>query len=590
MKSIYSFIPAIVLTLGLTSIVDAQEPPPMRASHQIEKMLAGKGDRSIETFISKHISPSLIDEYDGKENLVTQLRILRSQFKGARVQYANLTAPNSIELRFKPGLHGREKLNFTIEADPPHHFTAIEFSKDISNTLQSLHENMTDREMVKALKQRLDELVEKGEFSGSVLLARGNKPLFRKAYGLASQRYNVPNKSDTKFNLGSINKMFTGLAICQLIQQGKINLEDTVGQHLPDYPNADVAENVTIRHLLTHSSGLGSYWNEEYDKKWTTIRTVDDFMSTFVAEPLLFEPGEKFGYSNAGPIVLGSIIEKLTGESYYDYVRKYIYEPAGMKNTDCYAIDMPVPNLAIGYTTFIPGTMKPGDVLRENTLVHSIKGGPAGGGYSTVDDLLKFAQAVQQHKLLNPATTEMYLEGKISLGPDAYYACLIDDVRTGGHRKHGHNGGAPGISADFGFYPDLGYTFVVLSNTDGDAMNVSSFISNMITNREPSMSKTLKDPDVPTLANNDLPPYRLGVMLRIDGEGMIIDRTMEGFPAEKAGLQAGDIVVAVNSEPLGENPASVIFGYLQKPDPIKMTIKRDGKTLDITVTPEPTHP
>lgn len=590
MKSIYSFIPGLLFTVGFTSDVHAEEPPPMRASHQIETMLAGKGDRSIETFISKHISPSLIAEAGGKDDLVKQLRALRSEFKGAHVQYANLTAPNSIELQFKPGPYGREKLNFTIEADPPHRFTAIEFSKTISKTLQSLHENMTDREMVRAIDQRLEELVEKGNFSGAVLLAKGDKPLFRKAYGLASQRFNVPNQPDTKFNLGSINKMFTGLAICQLIQQGKISLDDTVGKHLPDYPNADVAENVTIRHLLTHSSGLGSYWNEEYDKKWTTIRTVDDFMSTFVNEPLMFEPGEKFGYSNAGPIVLGSIIEKLTGESYYDYVRKYIYEPAGMKNTDCYAIDMPIPNLAIGYTKFIPGTMKQGDVLRENTLAHSIKGGPAGGGYSTVDDLFKFAQAIQQHKLLNPAMTDMYLEGKISLGPDAYYACLIDDVRRKGHRKHGHNGGAPGISADFGFYPDLGYTFVVLSNSDGDAMNVSSFITNLITNRESSISENLKDPDVPPLANNDLPPYIMGVMLQMSEDGIKIDRTMDGFPAEKAGLRAGDIIVAANGEKLGDTPLEVLNKFLQHPDPIKMTIDRDGKTLDIMVTPEPTNP
>ncbi len=590
MKNLSFITVSLFFCMVFSAVVEAQDSPRLRAAREMRDMLVQTGDDSIKAFIANHVSDSMKDEYGDTKNLVKQFRTLRKQFKGAEPRGVRPDGANSVKLHYKPGPYGRDTMLFTIEPDPPHRFTAIEFSKKSSKALQSIHKNMSDEEMVRAIHDRVNELVEQGKFSGAVLLAKGNKPLFRKAYGLASRRYNVPNKPDTKFNLGSINKMFTGLAICHLIQHGKISLNDTVGKHLPDYPNADVAKNVTIRHLLTHSSGLGSYWNEAYEKKWTTIRTVDDLLSTFVNEPLEFEPGEKFGYSNAGPVVLGSIIERLTGESYYDYVRKYIYEPAGMKNTDCYAIDMPVPNLAIGYTKYLPDTMEKGDVWRENTLAHSIKGGPAGGGYSTVDDLLNYALAVQQHKLLSPAISELYLEGKISLGPNAYYACLIDDVRTGGHRKHGHNGGAPGISADFGFFPDLGYTFVVLANMDGAAMAVSSFISNMITNRDSSIIKTLDDPDVPVLADSLMPPYRLGVMLMMGEEGMTIDRTMEGAPAEKAGLQAGDVIVAVNGEPLGDDPDSLIFKALEKPDPIKLTIERDGKTLNITVIPEPTHP
>ena len=590
MRKIYTIPAGLLLIMALSTVVEAQDSPRLRAARKIETLLTQTGDSSIEAFIAQNVGQSMKDEFGGKDKLVKQFRTLRSQLKGAEPHGARPAGPNSVKLHYKPGPYGRDTLNFSIEPDPPHRFTSIEFSKKISKTLQSIHKNMSDDEMVQAINQRVDELVDKGEFSGAVLLAKGDKLLFRKAYGLASRRYNVANKPDTKFNLGSINKMFTGLAICQLIQQGKISLDDKVGKHLPDYPNSEVAENVTIRHLLTHSSGLGSYWNEAYEKKWKSIRTVDDLISTFVDEPLEFDPGEKFGYSNAGPVVLGSIIERVTGESYYDYVRKYIYDPAGMKNTDCYAIDMPVPNLAIGYTKYLPDMMEKGDVWRENILAHSIKGGPAGGGFSTLDDLHKYALAVQQHKLLNPAITDLYLEGKISLGTNAYYACLIGDNRSKGHRRHGHNGGAPGISADFGFYPDLGYTFVVLANMDGAAMPVSSFIRNMITNREPSISKNLKAPDVPMLADNEMPPYRLGVMLLAAGNGLNIDGTIEGSPAEKAGLQAGDVIVAVNGEQMGDDPDSIIFKFLQKPDPIKMTIERDGKTLDITVIPAPTNP
>ncbi|UCD94976.1 MAG: beta-lactamase family protein, partial [Candidatus Zixiibacteriota bacterium] len=282
-------------------------------------------------------------------------------------------------------------LTFDLDPVPPHKLTAISFRPGEDPAYPVPEGKLTDKEIAAWLESFVDTLADDDKFSGAVLVAKNGRPFFTKAVGLASQRFKVPNKIDTKFNLGSANKMFTAIAIGQLAQAGKLSFDDTVVKHLPDYPNREVAEKVTIHHLLTHTSGLESYWAVEADKRWASIRTVAEICSLFVRDSLLFEPGERFHYSNSGPIVLGLIIERITGMDYYEYVWKNIYEPAGMTNTDCYEMDLPVPNLAIGYTKAEHNQGDSPYARKNNLFSHTVKGGPAGGGFSTAEDLLKFA-------------------------------------------------------------------------------------------------------------------------------------------------------------------------------------------------------
>jgi D-alanyl-D-alanine carboxypeptidase len=315
-----------------------------------------------------------------------------------------------------------------------------------------------------------------------VLVAKDGKPIFNGAYGLASKSYQAAIDIDTKFNLGSMNKMFTALAIAQLAEAGKLAYDDPVGRHLPDFPNPAVRDKVTIHHLLTHTSGLGSYFESEmYENSWPRLRRVADYLPIVAAESPQFEPGERMRYSNSGFVILGLIIEKLSGEDYYDYVKAHIFEPAGMANTDSYEVDQIVPNLATGYTRFQHGHRGRSEApLRANTMAHSAKGTPAGGGFSTAPDLLKFDQALRSHKLLGREHTEILLAGKIGMGPDMQYAYGFGDSRRNGHRSVGHNGGAPGINADFKCYLDLGYTSIVLANYDQAAGTVAEQIDEMV--------------------------------------------------------------------------------------------------------------
>jgi D-alanyl-D-alanine carboxypeptidase len=323
---------------------------------------------------------------------------------------------------------------------------------------------------VKEIGVFLQERVAADEFSGCVLVARNGTPIFREAYGFASKRFSVPNQVYTKFNLGSCNKVFTKVAIMQLAERGKLSLGDCISKHLPNYPS-EVASRVTISHLLNHSSGMGNYWNEKFEASKHKLRTVDDFMRLFIDDPLSFEPGRKIQYSNAGYVVLGKIVEAVSGQNYYDYVREHIYKPIGMNDSDHYEMDMPIPNLAMGYTRMDEhGHLLEGP-RRNNFFMIGVKGSPAGGGYSTVDDILGFCIALHDHKLINPRYTDLaYLPP--TLGQ------TNDETKP---RGFGVSGGAPGVGAIFKMYFDSDYIKIILSNYGPEAMEtVSGRIEDMI--------------------------------------------------------------------------------------------------------------
>ena len=186
-------------------------------------------------------------------------------------------------------------------------------------------------------------------------------------------------------------------------REGRLAFTDPVGKHLPDYPNKAVAEKVTLHHLLTHTSGVGDYFNDKYVKAAKDrFRTVRDFFPLFVDKPLEFEPGTRFRYSNAGFMILGAVIEKVSGQNYFDYVRDHVYKPAGMADTDAYEMDQDTPNLATGYRRInLQGQSEVGP-RRNNLFLHVFKGGPAGGGFSTAEDLIRFAQGAAQPSAARP--------------------------------------------------------------------------------------------------------------------------------------------------------------------------------------------
>ena len=295
---------------------------------------------------------------------------------------------------------------------------------------------MTYDEFLKEAARIIGAHAQADEFSGVVLIARHDRPVLQVAYGKADIGLGTANRTDTKFNLGSINKNFTQLAIDMLVEQGKLSYTDPIDKYLTDYPNKEAAAKVTVEHLIKMQGGIGDFFGNAYDSlPKDRFRHNRDFISLFSGEKLHFEPGTNTEYSNGGYILLGAIIEKVSGQDYYDFVRDNIFIPAGMTNTASYEADQLVDNLAQGYTTegSYDGTR------RTNIYSRPARGSAAGGGYSTTDDLFKFILAARAHKFGNASAA-------------AY--------------RMGIAGGAPGINADIESDLKGGFDIIVLSNYD----------------------------------------------------------------------------------------------------------------------------
>lgn len=291
-------------------------------------------------------------------------------------------------------------------------------------------------ELVRRVSKVLDSLAARDEFSGVVMIARGNETVFQRAVGMADRARGLRNDVGTAFNLGSINKGFTAIAVRQLAEAGKIHLDSSLATYWPDYPNADAARRVTIRQLLTHRSGIGgNIFGAPPGKKRSDLRHNSAFLQLFTSSPLQFTPGSRQQYSNAGYVVLGALVERLSGEDYYDYVKRHVYTPAGMTHTAHYAFDSLAQNTALGYTR-----EGGGDTWRPNTDLLPGRGSSAGGGYSTAGDLLAFVRALREQK-----------------------------IPGGGPSGVGIAGGAPGINAALEGDLPGGYDVVVLANLDPPA-------------------------------------------------------------------------------------------------------------------------
>jgi D-alanyl-D-alanine carboxypeptidase len=356
----------------------------------------------------------------------------------------------------------------TVEPNEPHHILSLGL-RAIPRPPEFAIPRLTEAELVTQLGSKLNEDAKKGLFAGAVLVAHQGKSVFSGAYGMANRATAEPNKLTTRFRMGSMNKMFTATAIMQLVQAGKIKLDDPLGKFLTDYPNKDVASKVTIHHLLTHTGGTGDIFGPEFDSHRLQLRTLDDYIKLYGSRGLAFEPGKQWDYSNYGFVLLGAIVEKVSGQSYYDYVRDHIFTPAGMTRTASEPEDVAVPDRAIGY-------MGVGESSKPNTETLPYRGTSAGGGYTTVEDLLRFATALTEHKLLNEHYTELMTTAKPESG-DAHYAYGFQDDVVGGVRSFGHGGGAPGMNGNLQIFPQTGYVVVALANMDRGAQRESGWIS-----------------------------------------------------------------------------------------------------------------
>ncbi|WP_081987031.1 serine hydrolase [Planococcus sp. CAU13] len=319
----------------------------------------------------------------------------------------------------------------------------------------------------------LSDGLEEMEFSGVAMLKTDE--IWAAAKGMADRANARPNAIDTRFGIASGCKIFTAVAVAQLVEEGKLSFDAMLSDLLPDdFPNFPV----TVHQLLTHTSGIPDYFDEavmdDYEELWQELpmyrmKTTRDFLPLFRDKPMVFEPGEKFQYNNAGFIALGLIIEKLTGKPFTDVIEEQIFRRAGMERSGYFQMDRLPAETAIGYIDEETG-------WRTNQYAIPIKGGADGGACVTAADMAAFWESLMNHRLLSEEMTRTMLTVHASDDEDDYgYGVWIEE-NGGTVRKYHVMGYDPGVSFHSGYYPADGSVLTVLSNESSGAADVVRLI------------------------------------------------------------------------------------------------------------------
>lgn len=315
----------------------------------------------------------------------------------------------------------------------------------------------TDKEIIVWADNYMDNAVKFDHFSGAVLIARDGKLIFSKAYGMANYELSVPNNVNTKFRIGSVSKQFTATAIMQLQERGKLNINDPICQYLDDCPN--IWKPITIKNLLNHTSGIVNFTRlpEASGNFLVLPHTHSEIVNIFRNIPLESKPGEEYNYNNSGYYLLGLIIEKVSGNTYAEYLRKNIFAPLGMNNTDLDDRQTIIKNRASGYYLGKDSVFRNADYTNMQILFS------IGGAYSTVNDLLIWEQSFTTDKLLKAAAREeIFTPGKGNYG----YGWWID--KLGNCNRMYHDGGITNFSASLQRLPDARLTVIAISNRGDD--------------------------------------------------------------------------------------------------------------------------
>ncbi|MEW9570416.1 serine hydrolase domain-containing protein [Rhodanobacter sp. Si-c] len=370
--------------------------------------------------------------------------------------------PGMLEVAVK-GRRNAQAALFWLAADPAHPDRLVQaMVVPMDNPLYTDWPKgpVSHAELRKLIHAALDRLVSTSDFSGCVTVSDGGETVFDECRGVADRSFNVPVDHQTKFHVGSVGKMFTAVAIAQLVEAGKLSWNDTLAKLVPEYPDRATAKKITVWELLHHTSGLGDFMVPAYFEHSQRYVNPVDYLGLIARQPKVGEPGKGLSYSNAGYVLLGRIIENVSGESYFDYIQHHVFEPAKMTSSGFDSEDEIVPGLAVGYY-HDDGVFS--RTWKANWVQGVYKGSPAGGGYSTNADLLRFAAALHGGKLLKSATLAKMFDGEVPAGPGAIGAGIDERLSHGRHIR-GHQGGIEGTTANLEMVWETGAAVALTSN------------------------------------------------------------------------------------------------------------------------------
>ncbi|HYH06494.1 MAG TPA: serine hydrolase domain-containing protein [Thermoanaerobaculia bacterium] len=446
------------------------------AAQKLRQMLDAitSGEEAIQAFAAAN--PRQQASAQPEDSRLYELLHLRRASRGyTLLRFARVT-PTEAEAAIRNLLSGDlESVLVRVEAEPPHRIRGYRIGADMA--LQTGTAPLaTDEERVREVAAYTKRLADADYFSGTVLIAKEGKPIFEQAYGFADRERRIPNRIDTRFRLASLNKMITALAIGRLVEQGKLSYEDPLSKFVPDYPDRASAQKIRVKHLLSHTSGLGDAHDFLQSAQfWANVGKVVDVPSTLAVAgraPLEFEPGTRWNYSNTGFVLLGRIIEIVTGQDYFAHLAGTMFRPLRLASTGFPHFDADR-RIALPYETRLTNDGKLElAVAKERTR----RGGPAGDAASNVHDLLRFAEAVRTGRVVSQETLRLLSKRKPELQSPFYGYGMSQDFP--GRDIYGHGGGGPGICTELGIIRDTPspYTVVVLGNSQAACKGIVSKI------------------------------------------------------------------------------------------------------------------
>jgi D-alanyl-D-alanine carboxypeptidase len=444
----------VAVVLLVTGAIPARaQSPEMRA--RIDGVVAAFNGTAeeLEKFVQEAYTPGLRDRATPAERKAFLERV-RGDFGKLELTLIRRTGPTTVVLGVEGSTGTRGTITLEHELAAPHKLADLRFRLGDGGGEDGpklppvpVKGTMSAAELSSAVDTYVAALAKDDRFAGAVLIARDGKPLFEKAYGMANRSDNIPNTNATRFSLGSINKHFTREAVGQLVAAGKLSLGETIGTYIPDYPNP-AAKKATLQQLVDMQGGLADFFGPEFDASPRhRFRSNRDYYNFVAPKQLLFEPGTSRRYCNSCYIVLGEIVERVSGVPYEKYVAEHVFKPAGMTTAAFLQSDEIAPNVAFGY-------IRDGGRLRNNILTRGAGGSAAGSAYATARDLLVHDEALRHGKLLDPERTAWFFG--------------IDKPATGRvAAEMGYAGGSGGINACVESGPT--WTVIALANIDPPA-------------------------------------------------------------------------------------------------------------------------
>lgn len=468
-----ALLPALLLLAAASTAPAAADPtlpdtPPARRLAEILDLINAGEREKIKAYAVAHFTEGML-----KPDADSIVDFLMGQYEGIG-GYDLRRIVQSADEQITALVQGRRKtdrwVRFVVGTEPeaPHRVQGL-FLFPASSALAEQEEGpVSASELPERLAAMVDRIAAAGDFSGSVCLMQEGEVLLDRAWGLADREADTPNRTDTPFGIASLGKMFTAVAVAQLVEQGSLRYEDPIGPLIPDWI-APSSRRITIEQLLTHRSGLGDYLEVTMADRSRQYDALEDYRPIAAKDTSVFTPGTDFRYSNTGYLLLGAVIQKISGEPWDRYLEARVFEPAGMAHTDAYRPRLGEGFVAIGYLRDAEGRW------RRNDDILSGRGTPAGGSVSTARDLAGFGSALLDGRLISAealaelATPHADMKG---VGVKYGYGFTISRSEPG-KRIFGHAGGFPGVSAVFEVDEATGSVLAVLSNQSEAASSVA---------------------------------------------------------------------------------------------------------------------